>query len=181
VTEENPHAERLLRLRQSVAEEYGIDVNDWRVRRLALFLSLHADAEDRNATGKTVDIGDLLELDRAIEEIRQSLKAAEPTNITVRIAEGLVGICPRCKAEIPDYTPPPKPPAPPPTKPEPPPVVVKPPAPAPAAPARPTRERRVAASGVSPLSFDGGYDPGRGSYGSGLPRDLNPYRKGTDQ
>jgi hypothetical protein len=178
MTEENPHAERLLKLRQAVAKEYGIgDTGDWRVRRLALMLSMHAAAEDQSAGGDPVDVGNLLALDKAIEDVRQSLKVAEPLDISVRVVQRVTGICPLCKGEVKDYTPPPKPPAPPPTvEPEAPPVVVK----APTAPAARCNVVPLVASGVSPLSFGGGYDPAR-HYGSGLSRDPNPYRRDTGQ
>jgi hypothetical protein len=155
----NPNATRLLTLRKTIAKEYNIDDDDWRVRRLSSLTAAHAAVEDQLACGEAIDIGHLLQLGEAIETIRSSLRLAEPTTITVRVAERLVGICPLCRGEVEDYTPPPpKPPAPPPI-PEAPPAVAKAPAPAPA-PAR--RARPVVASSVSPLSY-GGYDPARHS------------------
>jgi hypothetical protein len=38
------HAERLLKLRQDIAAEYGLDISDWRVRRLSLLTAIYAPA-----------------------------------------------------------------------------------------------------------------------------------------
>ena len=117
------YAERLKRQRQAVAEEFGIaDIGDWRVKRLALLQAAHASAEDRMAAGGMVDIAPLLALDSAIQDIRQALKADEPCNITVQYVQSIVGICPECKARIPDYRRPDPPPVPPPTPPAPAPI-----------------------------------------------------------
>lgn len=51
MTEENQAAERLLRQREAVAKEFDIaDINDWRVRRLALLMAAYAAYEDQMAT-----------------------------------------------------------------------------------------------------------------------------------
>ena len=177
----NPHAERLWRLREAVAGEYNIaDTDDWRVRRLALLMAAHADAEDQSACGDPIDIGHLLQLGEAIEAIRSSLKLAEPLDIRVRVAERVVGLCPLCKGTVEDYTPPPPKPVPTPVaKPEAPPVVAKAPAPAPAAHTR--RVVPLTASAVSPLSFSSGHDPARHN-DSPLSWGPHPYlRKDTSR
>jgi hypothetical protein len=92
-------AERLLKQRQAVAKEFGIeDTADWRVRRLALLQAQHAAAEDMIADGRPVDINGLLSLDKAIEDLRASLKAEEPLDIKVHIVQGVTGIykCTKC-------------------------------------------------------------------------------------
>src|SRR5215471_3359820 len=92
------HAERLLRQREAVAKEFGIeDINDWRVKRLALLMAAHAAYEDRMATSGAVDIAPLLALDETIQVVRQQLRAEEP-NISVHIVEGVTGIycCTKC-------------------------------------------------------------------------------------
>jgi hypothetical protein len=176
---ENHPAERILRLRQSVAKEYGIDADDWRARRLALLLSLHAAAEDQSATGDPVDIGNLLALDKAIEDVRSSLRLAEPCNIAVHVVERLRGICPLCRGVVEDYTPPPKPVPAPLVEPEAPPVVAKAP---PAPPAHSRRPAPVVASAVSPLSFGGGFDPVRHNDSPLLSWGPHPYiRKDTSR
>jgi hypothetical protein len=121
MAEENPAAERLYKQRLAVAEEFKLDFDDWRVRQLALLQARHAAAEDQTINGVLIDIGDLLALNQAIADMRQTLNAAEPCNISVHFVKGLTGICPKCKAHIPDYKPP-TPPAPPPTPPVPAPV-----------------------------------------------------------
>ena len=90
------YSERLLAQRKAVAAEFGIeDIADWRVRRLALLQAQHASAEDMIADGRQVDIRGLLDLDKAIEDLRQTLKAQEPITIDVNI----IGRCPDCNAE----------------------------------------------------------------------------------
>ena len=174
--DDNPHAELLLALRRSVSQEYGLSDDDWRVKRLGLLLAQHAAIEDRCAAGNPIDVGDLLALDEAIESIRSALKVAEPLDIAVRVVENIVGICPKCRAEIPNYVAPPKPPAPPPIPEAPPVVVAKAPAPAPARRAMPVR-----ASSVSPLSFSSGHDPARHN-DSPLSWGPHPYlRKDTSR
>ena len=115
--------EKLLKHRQAIAAEFGIeDISDWRVRRLALLEAQFASAEDQIAAGRSVDTGPLLALDSAIQDIRQQLKADEPLNITVHFVSGVTGIfnCTKCghRNEIEDYKRPAPPPAPPPTPPE---------------------------------------------------------------
>ena len=178
--DDNPHAERLLALRRSVSQEYGLSDDDWRVKRLGLLLAQHAAIEDRCAAGNPIDVGDLLALDEAIESIRSALKVAEPLDICVRVAERVVGLCPLCKGTVEDYTPPPPKPVPTPVaKPEAPPVVAKAPAPAPAAHTR--RVVPLTASAVSPLSFSSGHDPARHN-DSPLSWGPHPYlRKDTSR
>jgi hypothetical protein len=111
MTEENPAAERVYKQRQAVAKEFKLDFDDWRVKRLALLMSVHAAAEDQIANGKLVDVSALLSLDKAIEDIRQSIKATEPLSISVPFVQGVTGVykCSKCghKNELEDgtYTP----------------------------------------------------------------------------
>jgi hypothetical protein len=93
------HAERLLRQREAVAKEFGIaDIDDWRVRRLALLQAAHAAAEDQMANRGVVHIAPLLALDQAIADIRHALKAQEPLDISIHIVEGAIGVynCQKC-------------------------------------------------------------------------------------
>ena len=70
-SDEDRYAERLLQQRKAVAAEFNIDdIHDWRVKRLALLQAAHASAEDRMASGGTVDIAPLLALDQAIADVR---------------------------------------------------------------------------------------------------------------
>ena len=95
------HAERLLRQRKAIAAEFNIeDISDWRVRRLALLEATFAGAEDRMAAGMAVDIGPLLQLDSAIQDIRQALKASEGIDFHVTYISRLV--CRKCREEMPD-------------------------------------------------------------------------------
>jgi hypothetical protein len=98
------YAERLLAQRKAVAAEFGIeDASDWRVRRLALLQALFASAEDQIADGRQVDITKVMDLDRAIQELRTSLRANEPIDIQIHVVKGITGICPKCQARIEDY------------------------------------------------------------------------------
>jgi hypothetical protein len=67
-----------LKERAAVAAEYGLDVSDWRVKRLALLLAVHSLTEDQIAHGRSIDIGKLLELDNAIAAVRTAIRTAEP-------------------------------------------------------------------------------------------------------
>jgi hypothetical protein len=116
MTEDNPAAERLLRQREAVAKEFGLDISDWRVRQLALLEARLAAAEDQAANSVLIDIGQLLALTQAIADMRQALKASEHVDITVHYVSAVTGIfnCTKCghRNEIADY----KPPAPPPPR-----------------------------------------------------------------
>lgn len=89
------HAERLRSQRKALAAEYGLPIDDHRIRRLALLEAAHQAAEDQLADGRAVDIGDVLALDKAIADQRAALKAQEPITIDVNI----IGRCPDCGAE----------------------------------------------------------------------------------
>jgi hypothetical protein len=88
MTEENQAAERLLRQREAVAKEFDIaDINDWRVRRLALLMAAYAAYEDQMATNGTLDITPPLALDETIQVIRQQLKAPKEIAVKVEIVK----------------------------------------------------------------------------------------------
>jgi hypothetical protein len=120
VTEDDkqPAAERLLKAREAAAAEFKLDIDDWRTRRLAMLQAVYAQAEDMLANGRSVDISGLLSLDKAIQEVRESIKKTEPMSVNVTFTEGVRGIykCKHCGQENElkegEYTPPSKPPAP---------------------------------------------------------------------
>ena len=110
------YGERLLAQRKAVAAEFDIaDISDWRVRRLALLQAQHAAAEDMIADGRAVDINGLLSLDKAIEDLRATLKASEGIEIDLQILKRVVGVFKCCKCgernEILDCVKPEPPPA----------------------------------------------------------------------
>jgi hypothetical protein len=89
---DDKHAERLLRLRADIAAEYSLDASNWQVKRLALLMSVHSQSEDMIANGRSVDVSALLALDKAIEEVRAALRAAEPVQVNVHFVEGVTGV-----------------------------------------------------------------------------------------
>jgi hypothetical protein len=94
---DNAGAERLLKAREAVAAEYKLDISDWRTRRLALLMAAFARAEDQLAANKSAHIGDLLALDKAIQDIRETLQKSEGIAVTVRIVNPAAVECPECK------------------------------------------------------------------------------------
>jgi hypothetical protein len=117
--DKQPAAERLLKAREAVAKEFNLADDDWRVKRLALLMCVHSQAEDMVANGRSVDINGLLSLDESIQKIRESIKKTEPMSVNVTFTEGVRGIynCHHCgkKNELKEgeYTPPSRPKAPP--------------------------------------------------------------------
>jgi len=93
-TPDRRHGERLLKERQAIAKEFGIaDASDWRLRRLALYRSQLAAAEDMHADGRPLDIGDLLALGNAIDVLTAALRADEPIEAHLKILSRHVGVC----------------------------------------------------------------------------------------
>jgi hypothetical protein len=94
---DNVAAARLLRAREDIAAEFKLDINDWRVRRLALLMAAFARSEDQLASGKSVHIGDLLALDNAIQDVREALQKSEDIRVTVNFVNPAAVECPQCQ------------------------------------------------------------------------------------
>jgi hypothetical protein len=97
-------AERLYRARRVAAKELKLPVTDWRVKRLATLTYAYDGIQAQLAAGRTIDIDNLLKIDAALAEVRAS--APSIPKVEIAFVEGLVGICPVCKAEVHPYEPP---------------------------------------------------------------------------
>jgi hypothetical protein len=97
-----PETKALLIARRAAAKELRMPVTDWRVRRYALLMVAHDQITARLANGEGVNVDALLKLDASMQEIRSSVPDERHT-IRIAYAEGIIGVCPHCKAEIPDY------------------------------------------------------------------------------
>ena len=108
-----PDAQRLIDAREAASKELNLPVTDWRVRRYALLMNAHDNLTARllASAGEGFDVDALLKLDNAMQEIRATLPP-EQIKVAVKFVEGISGVCPKCRAEIPEgeYTP--RPPAP---------------------------------------------------------------------
>jgi len=114
----SPEAQKLLDARKAAVEELrAIDnverpITDHDVLRLSAARMFSDSLTLRMVSGDPVAAAEV----RAADDIVQNALAsfARQIKVEVEIVEGIVGICPKCKAEIADYRAPPKPKAPPP-------------------------------------------------------------------
>ena len=83
-------AERLLAARDVAAKELGVPVTDWLVKRYAVLMVAHDNAEVELATGGG-NIDHLLKLDEAMQAVRASAPT-KPKTVEVKIVEGVRGI-----------------------------------------------------------------------------------------
>ena len=108
-------AEALLKAREAAAAELRLPITDLRVIRLGALQLAYDACQARLVTGQAFDLGDLLRLDAALQELHAQCKAITDTpKVELRIVDGY---CLRCQAEIPEdqrYHPIPTSPKPPP-------------------------------------------------------------------
>ena len=104
----NSRAKRYQRLLRQVARELDEKPNSEVVKHVSTFRLLRENLLIRLLAGERLDPADILKVDEAL---KQYLPQGKPLAVKVEIVKGLVGICPKCNAKIPDYVPPPAPPS----------------------------------------------------------------------
>lgn len=80
--------------RRRAAKELGLPVSDPRVIRLATLQCAYDSAQAQLASGRTIDIDNLLKLDAALAEARASVPHQHAVNI--QIVDGRRKCCPFC-------------------------------------------------------------------------------------
>jgi hypothetical protein len=88
----------LQRAREAAARELGLPTTDWRVVRLATLTAAHEALQAALASGLRVDFKDLLEVDRALADLRKELKTAAPIDLKVSFVDSARGKfkCTKC-------------------------------------------------------------------------------------
>jgi hypothetical protein len=89
----------LHRTREAAAKEIGCEASDWRAIRLAALVSAHEQLQTALASGERVSFSELLDVDRALGEMRKELKLAQPLNVQVKIVHPRTK-CPQCQHEF---------------------------------------------------------------------------------
>jgi hypothetical protein len=73
--------------RKAVAAELKLPIDDWRVTRLSTLVAAYNGCQATLASGRDVDIDELLKLDTQIAQVRDTLKLTRPIEIKVTYAD----------------------------------------------------------------------------------------------
>ena len=142
-------AELYQKLLKAAARQLGVKPSSESAKDLAVLRLARETITSKLISGRDCDPSALKWL---AEELAKFTPPPEIPRVDIAFVEGIVGICPVCKAEIPDYTPPPTP-APPSPPSSPPPTETSSPAPsAPPAPSTNVVPIKRAESNAAPVS-----------------------------
>jgi hypothetical protein len=94
--------DRLQQLKQDAAAQFELPIDSERVSIIAGLRMHHEALQERMCAGRAVSTADLLEVAKAIADLSPSPQQ----RVEIAFVEGLVGICPHCKAEVHPYEPP---------------------------------------------------------------------------
>jgi hypothetical protein len=103
----------LQQARERAASELGLPLSDWRVERLAkLVIADEAMQSLLVVAPERVDFGKMLDIDRALADLRKELGVTKPMELKVSFVDGVVGMfkCQHCHKEnrVEDYRAPPE-------------------------------------------------------------------------
>jgi hypothetical protein len=98
----------LQQARERAASELGLPLSDWRVERLAkLVIADEAMQSLLVVAPERVDFGKMLDIDRALADLRKELGVTKPMELKVSFVDGVVGMfkCQHCHKEnrVEDY------------------------------------------------------------------------------
>lgn len=91
----------LTKARESAAREIGCESTDFRAVRLATLMTAHEALQAALAVGERIDFKDLLDVDRALADLRKEIGVTKPMNLKVSFVDGVVGMfkCQHCHKE----------------------------------------------------------------------------------
>jgi hypothetical protein len=88
----------LTKAREAAASELRLPTSDWKVVRLSTLTSAHEVLQGALAAGERIDFKELLEVDRALADLRKELKTAAPVALKVSFVDSARGEfkCTKC-------------------------------------------------------------------------------------